>query len=121
MKSLVRIEGPDPPDVGPWTHAVVLKWMIATWKADRRETFENRPSSIHSAQSWCALYIPQTHPMRGKARDYLLAYVWASAEGESFRDLCNRRGWSRSTAHRWARWALDHIVSGLDAESEGAR
>lgn len=116
---LRRIEGPDPPSTnGPWTQDVVFQWMVATWKADRRETFEGRSSSVHSAGSWSALYLPATHHMRDQARNYLMASVWAAAGGESFRDLCLRRGWSRSTATRWRRWALQHIVNGLNSEAD---
>lgn len=114
---LVRPEGPDPPAV-TWTRKQVVLWMVSAWSAGRRPMFGGAQSTVRSALDWSALYLPITDPMRDIAQTYLQTWIWTQAERDvSFRELCQRRNWSRSTAMRWIRWALDHIVSGLNADA----
>lgn len=121
MLDPIRICGPDPPPAaGPWTRDLVMRWKVATYRADRRETHEGRPSTLHRAGAWCELYLPATHPRRGEARTYLMTRVWASANGESFEAVCRTRGWSHATAWRWSCWALDQIVAGLNEDATRA-
>lgn len=93
--------------------ALVEFWLIAFWRADPRLRSPGGAAPI----SWCALYLPASHPMSGEARDFLMMWAKCRAERESWRDFCVRRGWSRSTADRWRRWAVGEIVRGLEADA----
>lgn len=113
-----------------WTRKRALLWMVSAWQAGKRPAFRGETatvqSSVRSAIDWVSLYLPHNDPMRGQATTYLLTAIWAQAEGESFRDVCRRRGWKRTSAAKWSKWALDHIVDGLNraetlAERERSR
>lgn len=118
-----RIEGPDPPQRSNkpiWTRKRVTLWMVSAWREGRRPSFQGAISTVRSALDWAALYVPLTDPQNVVARDLLMLFLWTQAEGESFRDLIRRRGGSRSTAMRRVNWALDQIVTGLNAAAERA-
>ena len=112
------------PQGSVWTRKRALLWMVSAWQAGKRPAFRGEiatvQSSVRSALDWASLYLPYDDPMRGQATTYMLTAVWAQAEGESFRDVCRRRGWKRTSAAKWSKWALDHIVHGLNEADERA-
>ena len=92
--------------------------MIGAWREGRRPTYQGTLSTVRSALDWPALFLPVTDPAHGEAHDLLMLFLWTQAEGGSFRDVCMRRGKSRSTAMRRVNWALDHIVLGLNQDED---
>jgi len=90
--------------------------MIGAWREGRRPAYQGALSTVRSALDWPALFLPRVDPGHEEAHDLLMLFLWSQAEGASFRDLCVRRGKSRSTAMRRVNWALDRIVAGLNAD-----
>ena len=114
-----RPAGPDPPKA-VWTSKRVVLWMVSAWAQGRRPAFQGKVSTVRSALDWCGLYLPIGHAMRDQASTYLLTWIWARAEKESFRDVCRRRGWSFGV-HRTDRPASGAVLSLMTAVQAGRR
>ena len=114
-----RIEGPDPP-VSPsgrtptFDARLVERWTVIAWRADRLVKFEGNDTTVGSALNWPDQYLPVSHHMRGQARTFLLMWAWCEAGNDTWRGYCKKRGWSRSTADRWRKWAAQQIANGIN-------
>ena len=114
-----RIEGPDPP-VRPsgrtpsFDAQLVERWTVIGWRADRLAKFEGVETTVGNALNWPDQYLPVAHPMRGKARTFLLMWAWCEAGNDTWRGYCRKRNWSRSTADRWRKWAAEQIAKGIN-------
>ncbi|GJE41289.1 hypothetical protein AEGHOMDF_0451 [Methylobacterium soli] len=87
--------------------------MIA-WKSDRFAKYEGRDTAVGNALNWPDQYLPVAHRMRSEARTFLLMWAWCEAGNATWRGLCRDRGWSRSSADRWRRWAAERIAEGIN-------
>ncbi|MGY2051703.1 hypothetical protein [Methylobacterium sp. JK268] len=70
--------------------------------------------SRHPASRW-----PDRYVSDDDTRQYLKAWIWCEAHGESFARLCRERaGWSQRTGSRRVADGLNSIVTRLSAEAE---
>ena len=66
------------------------------------------------ALTWAARFVPDR-----SERLVLLTWARCRATGDSFRDRCHAMGWSRSSAERTRRRAIDQIIACLQSEQLG--
>ncbi|WP_143103717.1 hypothetical protein [Methylobacterium gossipiicola] len=114
-----RPEGPDPPTspsgrTPSFDAGTVEEWTVIAWRADRRAKYEGFETTAGNALSWPDQYLPTAHPMRSEARNFLLMWAWCEAGNDTWRGYCRKRGWSRTTADRWRKWAAEQIAAGIN-------
>ncbi|MGE7416989.1 hypothetical protein [Methylobacterium tarhaniae] len=96
----------------PCTVADVRRWLIA---AERRagRSLATRQLVPGDAPVW---RWPDLYVADYQTRQYLKAWIWCEAHGESFAALCRERhGWSVRTGARKVAGALRAIVEGVEA------
>lgn len=102
-----------PTPAPPISAADVGDRLVMSWAADRRQTFEGRPTTAGAAIDWPALYLT-TEP---RLRSLITLWAWCEANRESFRPKAEERGWSWGSARRGVIRALELIAAALNCEA----
>src|SRR5215207_5314228 len=96
---------------GPWTRKDIERWLVASFRADPRET---NPGGKEAA-SWPALYVL-------KWEDRRAVQIWACVEAGradyNIAEQCRARGISRATFERRRLRAIEQIEEGLNRRHE---